>query len=72
MRFTRSGGVAAPLELFDAAGRRIASLQPQSIPGGWSISGTDAKAPGVVPLPGVVFARVRSAADPAVRVTVLP
>jgi hypothetical protein len=72
MRFTRSGGVAAPLELFDAAGRRIASLQPQSIPGGWEYLWNGREGAGRRPTPGVVFARVRGAADPAVRVTVLP
>lgn len=65
LRFARAGIIAAPLDLYDVAGRRLATLEPAPVAGGveWRWDGRGAGA-------GVVFARVRGAAERA-RVTLL-
>ncbi|MBI5711169.1 MAG: hypothetical protein HZC42_12855 [Candidatus Eisenbacteria bacterium] len=71
LTFSRPGAVAVPLDLFDAAGRRIVSLAPQRVPGGvqWSWDRRDAR--GARAGAGVVFARARDGGAP-LRVTLLP
>ena len=69
--FSRPGGVAATLELFDLSGRRIAAVAP-AVAGGivswsWDGSGGDGRRPG----PGVVFARVRGTGE-STRISLLP
>lgn len=67
--FARAGAVGAALDLFDAAGRRIATLNPMSSAGGvlWSWDGRDAAGQ---PLgAGVVFARERGAHGGQARIT---
>jgi len=70
--FARRGARAAPLDLFDVAGRPIATLRP-TVSGDavtWSWDGRD---PAGRPVhPGVVFARVRGERGNAARVTLLP
>lgn len=72
VRFERAGGSAAPVDVFDLAGRRIATLGPTPVAGGftWSWSGLDAS--GRRPGPGVVFARVRDGSGATARITLLP
>ena len=70
--FTRGGLVAAvALDLFDASGRRLATLQPVPFGDGqrWTWDGRDAGGRRVEP--GVVFARTRDGAATA-RVILLP
>jgi len=67
--FRRVGTAAAPLDLFDAAGRRVRTLEPE-VAGGvvrWTWDGRDAA--GRAPAPGVVYARVRGEADASTRIT---
>lgn len=72
LRFTLAGATAVPLDLFDAGGRRIASLAPQTTPGGieWSFDGVDAA--GRTVAPGVLFARPRGARHAGARIIVVP
>jgi hypothetical protein len=67
LHFSRPSTVTAPLDVFDASGRRIASIQPGAAE--WVWDGHDA---GGHPVVGVVFARVRGTTGRAVRVTLLP
>jgi hypothetical protein len=69
--FSRAGTRAAALDVFDLAGRRIATLAPQPAPGGvrWVWDGRDET--GRRPPAGVVFARPRDGSG-VVRVTLLP
>jgi hypothetical protein len=71
VEFSRSAGTPVALDLFDLAGRRIASLAP--VRAGsmvrWSWDGRDAS--GRPAGPGVVFARARDGSA-ATRVTLLP
>jgi hypothetical protein len=71
LRFTRSGGDAVPLDVFDAAGRRVVTLEPMRTQGGveWSWGGLDGSGRAVGK--GVLFARVRGESEPAARVSVL-
>jgi hypothetical protein len=70
LRFSRPDAIRAPLDLFDAAGRRLTALEPTAGGGEWIWDGRDASGR---PVPaGVVFARVRGVAGPAVRITLLP
>jgi hypothetical protein len=70
VRFVRAGTTAAPLDIFDAQGRRVATLAPVLASGGvqWS---WDGRARGGIPGPAVVYARVRDGSTPVVRVAVL-
>jgi hypothetical protein len=72
LRFSRSGVTSAPLDLFDLAGRRLATVMPSGIAGGtlWAWDGRDAA--GRSAGPGVLFARVRGESGRAIRVTLLP
>jgi hypothetical protein len=69
--FSRKGSAAVALDLFDLAGRRLATLTPE-LGGGWvhwSWDGRDES--GRRAAPSVVFARARDGGAPA-RVTLLP
>ncbi len=70
IRFSLARAAAVPLDLFDAAGRRIATLVPSTFGAGveWTWDGTDARGGRVGP--GVLFARPRGAGAATVRVTV--
>jgi len=71
LRFSRTGATAAPLDLFDAAGRRVASLDPVKTQGGteWSWSGFDATGRSIGD--GILFARVRGEVSPPARISVV-
>jgi len=70
VEFSAALGHAAPLDLFDAQGRRVATLEPTAGSGStrWSWNGRGA---GGRPAHGVLYARVRGSATPATRVTLL-
>lgn len=72
LSFCRAGHTAAPLDLFDAQGRRIATLEPVPAAGSvqWIWSGADLKSSHLKV--GVLFARVRDGSGAATRVTILP
>jgi len=72
LRFTLASATAAPLDVFDAAGRRVATLAPRPVWSGieWSFDGTDVTGRAIEP--GVLFARPRGMPGAAVRVVVLP
>ena len=69
--FSRKGSAPVALDLFDLAGRRLATIAPEAVAGGvrWSWDGRDES--GRRAAPGVVFARVRDGSGSA-RVTRLP
>ena len=69
--FSRKGSAAVALDLFDLAGRRLATVAPEAVSDGvrWSWDGRDES--GRRAAPGVVFARVRDGSASA-RVTRLP
>lgn len=71
VRFARSGGEAAALDLYDAAGRRVASLEPAAAGGAftWHWDGRDRN--GAMVGAGVFFARPR-AGGTTLRVMRLP
>jgi hypothetical protein len=71
VRFSRASGTATPLDLFDATGRRVATLEPRAIAGGfeWRWDGAD---PSARLGAGVVFARLRGVRGSSTRVTVIP
>jgi hypothetical protein len=72
LSFRRPGRVSSALDVFDASGRRLASLSP-SASGSiteWSWNGRDASGSRV--RPGVLFARVRGDARSTTRVIVAP
>jgi hypothetical protein len=72
VRFASRGTTAAALDLFDAAGRRVAELEPR-VAGSvveWSWNGRDAS--GRTPPPGVLFARVRGDGRAATRFSFAP
>jgi len=64
----RGGGLAEVLDLFDLSGRRVASLEPNVTPGGWSWSWDGRDARGHEVGPGVLFARVSGDREPALRI----
>jgi hypothetical protein len=69
VHFTRPGGSAAALDVFDTQGRRVAALEP-SVAGGivsWTWDSATARTAS-----GVYYARPRDASGAAVRVTRLP
>lgn len=69
--FSRKGSATVVLDLFDLAGRRLATVAPEAVSDGvrWSWDGRDES--GRRAAPGVVFARVRDGSASA-RVTLLP
>jgi hypothetical protein len=69
--FSRKGSATVALDLFDLAGRRLATVAPEAVPDGvrWSWDGRDES--GRRAAPGVVFARARDGSASA-RVTLLP
>lgn len=69
--FSRPGGVAAHLELFDLSGRRVAAVAPDVAAGivSWSWDGRGGNGRRVGP--GVVFARVRGTGE-STRISLLP
>jgi hypothetical protein len=72
LSLSRAGGTAGLLDVFDAAGRRLVTLDPVELAGRveWRWDGRDRTGH---PLgTAVVFARVRGAAGSAVRVVLLP
>ena len=70
--FSRGGSQASTLDVYDASGRRLASLSPAPGAGGvsWSWDGRDGS--GRMVRGAVVFARARDGAGATVRVTRLP
>jgi len=72
LSFARGGAHASALDIFDASGRRLASLAPSMAGSGvsWSWDGRDAGGRSV--RGAVVFARARDGAGGTVRVTRLP
>lgn len=72
IEFVRDGAVDRPLDIFDAAGRRVATVaaEPQAGVTRWHWDGRDAR--GHAPRVGAHFARVRGNTGPAARVTLLP
>jgi hypothetical protein len=71
MLFSRKGSATVALDLFDLAGRRLATVAPVPVSDGvrWVWDGRNESGSRVVP--GVVFARVRDGSA-SVRVTLLP
>lgn len=69
--FSRKGTATVALDLFDLAGRHLATVAPEAVDGSvrWSWDGRDES--GRRAGPGVVFARVRDGSA-SVRVTLLP
>lgn len=70
--FGRSGAAPSSLDLFDAQGRRIATLEPGAGAAGtqWVWDGRDTAGRRVQP--GTLFARARDPKSRAIRVTLLP
>jgi hypothetical protein len=70
--FSRAGTTGASLDLFDPAGRRIATVTAAGNPGGttWAWDGRDAA--GRVAAAGVLFARVRGERSAAARFSFAP
>lgn len=70
--FARSGAAPSMLDLFDAQGRRIATLDPGAGAAGtqWVWDGLDAT--GRRAQPGILFARARDPQSRTIRVTLLP
>lgn len=70
VEFVRSGTSDSPLDLFDVAGRRLATLAPVAVQGGtaWRWNGGDA---GGRRFSGTAFARLRSGDGAVSRITVL-
>ena len=70
--FSRAGSQACALDVYDASGRRLASLEPSMGSNGvtWSWDGRDASGRQI--RGAVVFARPRDGAGGTVRVTRLP
>jgi hypothetical protein len=69
--FRRGGAEPRTLDLFDLAGRRIATVEPTRTPGGWSWSWDGRGGRGEALGAGVVLARLRGAGEPALRLTLL-
>jgi hypothetical protein len=70
--FRRGGGMdPGVMDVFDLAGRRVATLAPQASAGGWSWSWDGRDAHGRRVNAGVVLARVRGGNESALRLTLL-
>jgi len=67
----RTGDRAGMVDLFDVGGRRIASLGPEPVAGGWRWVWDGALERGGRPATGVVLARERGSSAPATRITLL-
>ena len=72
VQFSRRGGAAVALDVFDTQGRRVTSLDPATTGADvrWTWDGRDAQ--GRPAGAGVFYALPRDAAGPAIRVTRLP
>ena len=68
--FRRDNGAAEPIDLFDAAGRRVGTLEPTPLAEGWQWAWNGRDASGVAVPAGVLFARERGTAS-AVRFVVV-
>lgn len=71
VQFTRAAGPATPLDVFDLAGRRVATLEPATGGAGvsWTWDGRDSA--GSASGAGVYFARPRDGRGPGVRLTLV-
>jgi hypothetical protein len=67
----RTGEPAGIVDLFDVGGRRIASLGPEPVAGGWRWVWDGALERGGRRAAGVVLARERGSSGPATRITLL-
>jgi len=65
--FSRAGGGALPVDLFDLAGRRVATLEPGTAAGGWAWNWDGIDHDGQAVAPGVWLARERGSLEPAIR-----
>jgi hypothetical protein len=63
VRFRRSGASAAPVDLFDLAGRRVASVEATPLSSGWQWRWDGRDGRGQDAEPGVYFARERGASS---------
>ena len=72
LRFARPGTCLVPLDVFDPAGRRIATLDPVAMTGRteWNWDGRDALGRAVGP--AVLWARPHEAGSTALRITLTP
>ena len=70
VNFRRVGGTASPVDVFDLAGRRIASVEPVATAGSWTWRWSGADADGRRVAPGVLLARIRGDVGPALRIVV--
>jgi len=70
LTFRRSGGAADLLDLYDLAGRRLTSLAPTSAGGVWTWRWDGRDERGHRSAAGVMFARARGSAAPALRFVV--
>jgi hypothetical protein len=70
LSFRRVGGAGTTLDLFDLAGRRIASVEPVAVAGSWVWRWDGADADGRRVAPGVLLARPRGGTEPALRIVV--
>jgi hypothetical protein len=71
MSFRRAGGEADPLDLYDLAGRKLATLNPTPLAHGWHWRWDGRDERGVPASPGVVFARLRGGVGPAAQFSVV-
>jgi len=67
LSFRRAGGAASPIDLYDVAGRRVASVAPTPLASGWQWSWDGRDEKGASALPGVYFARERRASSSVAR-----
>lgn len=72
LEFSRTAALGAPLDVYDAAGRRVATLSAEAAAGvtRWRWDGLDPQ--GRRPQGGMLFARVRGETRAATRVALLP
>jgi hypothetical protein len=72
VRLARAGGAGVPLDLFDLSGRRIATLPPVAVGGGWEWQWDGRDDAGRLQGAGVVFARARDGIGATARITRIP
>lgn len=72
VRFTRSGGDAVALDVFDLSGRRVATLPPAGAGGQWEWRWDGRDLAGREVSPGTYFARPRDGGHATARITRLP
>ena len=70
LSFRRGGGVPEPIDLFDLAGRRLATVAATPLAAGWQWRWNGRDERGQAVAPGIVFARERGSASPAFRFVV--